>query len=150
SPVGSMRPAAISRKSLFPITHAAIPNGRQTNSPMIPNARISPPRWGASARRGDAFSTRSSPQYRQRVAAALIVSPHIGQAIVASSRAAGPGAGIAAGREVAADDSDSDDSPPGAGSLAAGTSTGWPQPGQLALTPALSSGVFRNLSQCGQ
>jgi hypothetical protein len=151
SPAASIRPDAISRKSLLPITQAAIPNGRQMTSPMIPKARIMPPRWGASARRDGPLPTSSSPQYRHRVAAALIVSPHVGQAFVASAAADRPEedrADLSAAADR--DGPESNESSTAPNLLWAGTVTNWPHPGQFARTPALSSGVLSNLAQCGQ
>src|SRR5205823_2676919 len=136
---------------LFPMTQAVMPNGKQTTHPRIPKARISPPRWGAKLPAGRETLTRSSPQYRQRVAAAEISSPHIGQVVVVLREVTGPAARCAifasAGK---ASGPDADDSPNNGFESAGGTTTRLPQPGQFAWTPALSSPVLSSFWQCGQ
>ena len=48
-PSGSIVPASMAFMSVLPITHATIPNGKQTTKPKIPNTKIIVPRCGCIA-----------------------------------------------------------------------------------------------------
>src|SRR6185295_6936436 len=101
-------------------------------------------------------SVRFSPQYRQRFAASRISAPHIGQGRIApaatdvSSAACPVGSGARGTSTARSPTAVGDGSEPAPLWPGKGTVTVSPHPGQLALTPALSAGVFSSFWQKGQ
>src|ERR1043165_8456400 len=100
SPLGSITPACISLRSALDMKNATMPKMQQNAQLRMLKTSSIVARCGMRYElpvAGAAPPPKSSPQKRQRVAAALIVSPHIGHFFVPAALGATARGGVRAG-----------------------------------------------------